>query len=39
MQNQYDDETDYSRKKEKQAEWLNKILKMLEEYKSYADYN
>jgi len=38
LQNQYDNETDYSRNKEKQAEWLVKISKILEEYKNYADY-
>jgi hypothetical protein len=39
FQNQYDNETDYSRNKEKQTKWLDKISKMLEEYKNFADYN
>ena len=30
FQDQYDKETDHSRKKEQQAEWLKKIEKMLE---------
>jgi len=38
LQNQYDNETDYSRNKEKQAEWLKKIEKMLEELKIFAEY-
>ncbi|MGQ0738193.1 MAG: DUF922 domain-containing protein [Bacteroidota bacterium] len=38
MQNDYDDETNHSINKEKQAEWLKKIAKMLEEYKEYAGY-
>lgn len=38
-QQQYDSETNYSRNKEKQGEWLKKVDKMLEEYKEYADYN
>jgi len=38
FQNQYDDETDYSRNKEKQAEWLKKIEKILEELKQFAKY-
>lgn len=38
FQNQYDNETDFSRNKDKQAEWLKKIKKMLNDYKSYADY-
>ena len=37
-QNEYDRETRHSINKEKQAEWLKKIAKMLEEYKDYADY-
>jgi hypothetical protein len=32
LQNQYDLETDYSRNKEKQAEWLKKIQKELAKY-------
>ena len=39
MQTNYDNETNYSRDKEKQAEWLKKIEKMLEELKNYAGYN
>ncbi|MFI5132960.1 MAG: DUF922 domain-containing protein [Chitinophagales bacterium] len=39
MQDQYDNETDYSRNKEKQAEWLKKIEKMLEELKDFVNYN
>jgi len=38
MQNEYDNETNHSIHKEKQAEWLKKIAKMLEEYKEYGDY-
>jgi hypothetical protein len=38
MQQQYDEETDFSRNKEKQAEWLKKIASMLEELKAYAGY-
>jgi Bacterial protein of unknown function (DUF922) len=38
MQNKYDRETNHSINKEKQAEWLKKIEKMLEEYKDYANY-
>ena len=34
-QNEYDDETNHSINKEKQAEWLKKIEKMLEEYKDF----
>jgi hypothetical protein len=37
-QNEYDGETRHSINKEKQAEWLKKIEKMLEELKDYADY-
>ena len=39
FQNEYDNETDYSRNKEKQADWLKKVEKMLEEFKSYFGYN
>ena len=39
MQTNYDNETNYSRDKEKQAEWLKKIEIMLEELNSYAGYN
>lgn len=38
MQNDYDKETNHSINKEKQAEWLKKIEKMLEELKTYAGY-
>lgn len=38
IQNRYDKETNHSINKEKQAEWLKKIVKMLDEYKAYADY-
>lgn len=38
MQNDYDQETNHSINKEKQAAWLLKIGKLLEEYKPYADY-
>ena len=39
MQNQYDDETNYSRNKIVQAGWLKKINVMLAELKSYSGYN
>jgi hypothetical protein len=39
LQQQYDNETDYSRNKPKQEEWLKKIKKMLEDYNAYTDYN
>lgn len=38
MQNQYDRETRHSINKEKQAEWLLKIQKLLEANEDYADY-
>lgn len=38
MQNEYDRETNHSINKEKQAEWLKKIEKLLEDYKEYAGY-
>lgn len=38
MQNDYDRETNHSINKDKQAEWLQKIRLLLEEYKAYADY-
>ncbi len=38
MQNDYDKETRHSINKEKQAQWLLKIEKLLEEYEDYADY-
>jgi len=38
MQNDYDRETRHSINKEKQAQWLKKIEKLLEEYEDYADY-
>jgi Bacterial protein of unknown function (DUF922) len=37
-QNDYDRETNHSINKEKQAEWLIRIARMLEEYKDYANY-
>ena len=37
-QNKYDIETDYSRNKEKQAEWLKKIEAELEKMDGFADY-
>jgi hypothetical protein len=37
-QNKYDLETDYSRDKEKQAEWLKKIEEELEEMDGFASY-
>lgn len=39
MQDQYDEETDYSRNKEKQILWLKKIERKLEELKDFANYN
>lgn len=38
LQNQYDAETNHSINKDKQAEWLKKIAKLLEEYKDYGGY-
>jgi hypothetical protein len=38
FQDQYDQETDFSRNKEKQAEWLIKISKMLDDLKNYSNY-
>lgn len=38
MQNDYDRETNHSINKEKQAEWLKKILQLLDEYKSFSAY-
>ena len=38
MQNDYDNETNHSINTEKQAEWLTKIQKMLEEYKDFGNY-
>ena len=38
VQNDYDKETNHSIKKEKQAEWLMKIEKMLEEYEDFSNY-
>lgn len=37
-QEKYDKETDFSRNKEKQAEWLDKIRQGLEETDDYANY-
>lgn len=38
VQNDYDKESNHSINKEKQAEWLKKIEKMLGEYVEFADY-
>ena len=38
MQNDYDKETRHSINKEKQAQWLKKIERLLVEYEDYADY-
>jgi len=38
FQDQYDNETDHSRKKEVQVEWLKKITKMLDDLKDYSSY-
>jgi len=38
FQQQYDDETDYSRNKTKQEEWLKKIGSELKEHNSWAGY-
>jgi FtsZ-binding cell division protein ZapB len=38
FQNLYDTETDYSRNKEKQREWTQKINELLVEMKDYSDY-
>lgn len=37
-QNKYDAETDYSRNREKQTEWLKKIEEELEELEGFASY-
>lgn len=39
IQNQYDNGTNYSRNKERQAEWLKKIEMLLEELKEFSDYH
>ncbi len=39
FQDQYDSETDHSRKKDVQEKWLKKIEAMLEELKSFANYS
>jgi hypothetical protein len=39
FQDLYDSETDHSRKKEQQIEWLKKIEKMLEDLKDYSGYS
>ena len=39
LQRQYDNETDYSRNKPKQEDWLRKIKKMLEELQEFSNYN
>jgi len=38
FQDEYDDKTDYSRNKNRQAEWLKKIEKELEKLAPYANY-
>jgi predicted secreted Zn-dependent protease len=38
MQNDYDRETRHSINKARQAEWLEVIAALLEEYAAYADY-
>ena len=38
FQQQYDDETDYSRNKPNQEDWFKKIEKALKEHKSWAGY-
>ena len=38
MQNKYDRETRHSINKERQAEWLDKIAEMLDEYAAWANY-
>ena len=37
-QNKYDKETDFSRNKEQQAEWLQKIRDELDDLDEYANY-
>lgn len=39
FQDEYDTETDHSRKKEQQGEWEKKIEKKLKDLQPYADYN
>lgn len=38
MQQEYDRETNHSINREKQAEWMQKIARLLDEYRAYADY-
>lgn len=38
MQDEYDEETNHSINKERQAEWLKKIAKMLHEYAAWSGY-
>lgn len=38
MQNSYDDETNHSINREKQAEWSRKISDLLNEYKTFSNY-
>jgi len=38
FQTRYDNETDFSRDKEKQSEWLKKIEMMLDNLKDYSNY-
>lgn len=37
FQHQYDTETNYSKNKEKQKEWVKKVKALLKEYEAYAD--
>jgi hypothetical protein len=39
FQNLYDEETNHSIRKEKQAEWLGKIETLLNDYKAFSGYN
>ena len=39
FQEKYDEETDFSRNKVKQAEWLKKIIQELEDLEEYGDYS
>lgn len=38
MQQEYDQETNHSINREKQAEWLARIARLLDDYRAYADY-
>jgi hypothetical protein len=39
FQNEYDNDTDYSRKKDKQEVWLERIADLLEKYSNYSAYS